>query len=119
MCINYEYYKYFNIQILDETDNDYKNFMIVINFVQYLYIYISPNKKSSDRLLIAYKKLTKTIWPSILFIKNIDPSCPNQEIDSDDDNIKDYDTTVKFYHSRKIVKTGNQNNAIEVNTRKS
>ena len=79
-------------------------------------LYIAPNKKSSDRLLNTYKKLTKTIWPSISLIKHNDPSFPNQGIDPDDDDIKDYDNTVDFYHSRKIIKTSKQNNAIEVRT---
>ena len=51
-------------------------------------------------------------------IKHNDPSFPNQGIDSDDDDIKDYDNTVDFYHSRKIIETGKQNNAIEVRTGK-
>ena len=52
-------------------------------------------------------------------IKHYDPSFPNQGIDSDDDDIKDYDSTVDFYHSRKIIKkidTSKFNNAIEVRT---
>ena len=77
-------------------------------------IYISSDKESSDRLLNAYKKLTKAIWLSILLIKHNDHSFPNQQIDSDDDDIKDYDSTIDFYHSRKIIKTGKQNNAIKV-----
>ena len=37
-----------------------------------------------------------------------------EKIDSDDDDIKEYERRVDFYHSRKIVKTGKQNNALEV-----
>ena len=55
-------------------------------------------------------------------IKHYDPSFPNQGIDSDDDDIKDYDSTVDFYHSRKIIKQIDKstkfNNAIEVRTGK-
>ena len=56
--------KYFNIQTLDTTDEDYKN---VYDKYQCCLVplYISSNKESSDRLLNAYKKLTNTIWPSI------------------------------------------------------
>ena len=51
-------------------------------------------------------------------IEHNDPSFPNQRIDSDDDDIKDYDNTVDFYHSRKIIKSAKLNNAIEVRTGK-
>ena len=109
--------KYFNIKTLYTSDKDYKNV-----YDKYIFclvpLYISPNKESLYRLLNAYKKLTKTIWPSISFIKHNAPSFPNQGIDSDDDDIKDYESTVDFYHSRKIIKTGKQNNAIEVRTGK-
>ena len=108
---------YFNIKTLITTDENYKN---IYNKYQFCFVplYISSNKYSSDRLLNAYKKLTKNIWLSISIIKHNDPSFPNQGIDSDDDDIKDYDSTVDFYHSRKIIKTGKQNNAIEVRTGK-
>ena len=59
--------KYFNIQTLDGYDKDYKNFYDSYKFCLVL-LYISPNKESSDRLLNAYNKLTKTIWPSISLI---------------------------------------------------
>ena len=52
-------------------------------------------------------------------IEHNDPSFPNQGIDSDDDDIKDYESTVDFYHSRKIIITCKQNNAIEVRTGKT
>ena len=32
-------------------------------------LYIEPNKKSSERLLVSYKKLIKSIWPSITLLK--------------------------------------------------
>ena len=63
-----------------------------------------------------------TIWPSISLIKHNDFSVPNQGIDSNDDDIKDYDNTVDFYHSRKIIKqidkSAKYNNAIAVRTGK-
>ena len=105
--------KYFNIQTIDTTDEDYKNAYDKYKFCL-VPLYISPNKELSDRLLNAYKKLTKTIWPSISLIKHNDFSFPNQGIDTDYDDIIDYDNTVDFYHSRKIIKTDKQNNAIEV-----
>ena len=74
------------------------------------------NKESSDRLLDAFKKLTKTIWPSITLIKHNYPSLPNQVNDSDDDDIKTYKSTVDFYYSSNIIKTSNLNNAINVRT---
>ena len=43
-------------------------------------LYISPNKESSDRLLNAYKELTKIIWPSYSLIKHYDPSFPINEL---------------------------------------
>ena len=48
-----------------------------------------------------------------------DYSLSNQGIDSDDDDIKDYDHTVDFNRSRKIIKTSKQNKAIEVRTKKT
>ena len=59
--------KYFNIQTLDTTDEDYKNAYDKYQFCL-VPLYISSNKESFDRLLNAYKKLTKTIWPSISLI---------------------------------------------------
>ena len=95
--------KYFNIQTFDGTNEDYKNCCDNYNYCV-VPLYISSNKESSDRLLNAYNKLTKTIWPSISLIKHNDPSFPNQGIDSNNDNIKDYDNTVDCYHSRNIIK---------------
>ena len=61
--------KYWNIKIID--DEDYKT--VYDNFKFCLVpLYIAPNKESSERLLKAYKKLTKTIWPSIILIKHND-----------------------------------------------
>ena len=113
--------KYFNIQTFDTSDEAYKKYYNIYNFCLVL-LYIAPNKESSDRLLNVYKKLTKTIWPSISLIKHNDPIFPNQGIDSDYNDIKDYDNTVDFYHSRKIIKqidkSAKYNNAIEVRTGK-
>ena len=108
--------KYFNIEILDgELMKIIKQFYDCYRFC-IVPLYIAPNKELSDRLLNAYKKLTKIIWPSITLIKHNDPSFSNQEIDLYDDDNRDYDSTVDFYHSRKIIKTGKQNNAIEITT---
>ena len=55
-------------------------------------------------------------------MKHYDPSFPNQGIDSDDNDLNDYDSTVDFYHSRKMIKqidkSTKYNNAIEVRTGK-
>ena len=80
-------------------------------------LYIEPNKKSSERLLVVYKKLTKTIWPSITLLTHNIRGFPDQEIDSDDD-IKDYDKTMELYHSSAIIKKSKTNNAIEIRTGK-
>ena len=71
--------KYFNIQTKDTTDNDYKNVYDKYKFCL-VPLYISPNKESSDRLLNAYKKLTKTIWLSISLIKHNDFSFQIKEL---------------------------------------
>ena len=54
--------KYFNIITINASDDDYINFYNKMNFCLVL-LYIEPNKKSLERLLVAYKKLIKTIWP--------------------------------------------------------
>ena len=79
-------------------------------------LYIEPNKKSSERLLVVYKKLIKTIWPSITLLKHNIREFPDQEIDSNDDDIKDYDKTNHLYHSSAIIKTNKINNSIEIRT---
>ena len=60
--------KYFNIQTIDTTDDDCKNVYDKYKFCL-VPLSISSNKESSNRLLNAYTKLTKTIWPSITLIK--------------------------------------------------
>ena len=42
----------------------------------------------------------------------------DQEINSDDDDIKDYDKTMELYHSAAIIKKNKINNAIEIRTGK-
>ena len=81
-------------------------------------LYIEPNKKSSERLLVVYKKLIKTIWPSITLLKHNIRGFPDKEIDSDDDDIKDYNKTMELYHSSAIIKKNKINNAIEIRTGK-
>ena len=81
-------------------------------------LYTEHNKKSLERLLVAYKKLIKTIWPSITLLKHNIRGFPDQEIDSDDDDIKDYDKTMQLYHSAAIIKKNKTNNAIEIRTGK-
>ena len=69
--------KYFNIRTFDCTDSQYKTTYDEYKFCL-IPLYIALNKESSDRLLNVFKKLTKTIFPSITLIKHNDPSFPNQ-----------------------------------------
>ena len=95
--------KHFNIRTFDYTENQYKTTYNEYKFCL-VPLSITPNKKSSDRYLDAFKKLTKPIWPLDTLIKHNDHSVPDQKIDSDNDDITDYDSTVDFYHSSKIIK---------------
>ena len=87
--------KYFNISTIDARNDDYVNFYKNMNFCLVPF-YIEPNKTSSKRLLVVYIKLMKTIWPSITLLKHNIRGFPDQEIDSDDDDIKDYDKTWSY-----------------------
>ena len=109
--------KYFNIIKINASDYEYVNFYKTMDFCLVL-LYIEPTKKSSERLLIAYKKLIKTIWPSITLLQHSIRGFPDLEIDSDDDDIKDNDKTMELYHSAAIIKTNKTNNAIEIRTGK-
>ena len=109
--------KYFDIIIYDASDDEHVNFYKKIDFCLVL-LYIEPNKKSSERLLVVYKKLIKTIWPSIILFKHSIKGFPDQEIDSDDDDIKDYDITMDLYNSSAIIKKNKINNAMEIKTGK-
>ena len=80
--------KYFNIVTIDARNDDYVNFYKNNNFCL-VPLYIEPNKTSSERLLVLYKKLIKTIWPSITLLKHNIRGFSDQEIDSNDDDIKD------------------------------
>ena len=96
--------KYFSLPEINPTNDEYVN---VYNKMFCLVpVYISPNKETSERLLYGYKKLTKTIWPSITLLQHNIRGFPDQEIDSDDEDIKDYDKTLELYHSDKIIKKG-------------
>ena len=61
--------KYINIIINNASENDYVNFYKKLFFCL-VPLYIELNKKSSERLLVVYKKLIKTIWPSITLLKH-------------------------------------------------
>ena len=47
--------KYYNFQTFDTTDKTYKKYYDIYNFCL-VPLYIAANKRSSDRLLNAYKK---------------------------------------------------------------
>ena len=109
--------KYFNISTIDASNDDFVNFYKNMNFCL-VPLNKEHNKKSSERLLVVYKKLIKTIWPSITLLKHNIRGFPDHEIDSDDDDIKDYDKTMELYHSSAIINTNKINNAIEIRTGK-
>ena len=67
-------------------------------------LYIEPNNKSSEKLFVVYKELIKTIWFSIILLKHKIRGFQDQDIDSDNDDIKDYDITMELYHSSAIIK---------------
>ena len=109
--------KYFNITTIVASNDDYVNFYKNNNFCL-IPLYIEPNKTSSERLLVVYKKFIKTIWPSITLLKHNIRGFPDQEIDSEYDDIKDYDKTMELYHSSGIITKNKINNAIENRTGK-
>ena len=109
--------KYFNTNTIEGSNDDYSKFYKNMNFCL-VPLYIEPNKKSSERLLVVYKKLIKTIWSSITLLKQNIRKFSDQEIYSDDDDIKDYDKTMELYHSSEIIKKNKINNAIEIRSRK-
>ena len=95
--------QYFNIITIDSYNDDYVNFYKNVNLCL-VTLNIEPNKKSSERLLVVYKTLIKTIWPSITLLKHNIRECPDKEIDSDHNDIKDYNKTMDLYHSFAIIK---------------
>ena len=76
-------------------------------------LYIEYNKTSSERLLVVYKELIQTIWPSITLLKHNIIRFPDQEIDNDEDDIINCNKTIDLYYSFTIFKI---NNAIEIRT---
>ena len=107
--------KHFNLQTFDATDKVYKNTNDNCNFCL-IPLSSAQNKESFDRLLNKFKKLTKTLWPSITLINHNNPIFPNQNINPTDPDIKYYKSTLDFYHSDKIIKRNTLNNAIELRT---
>ena len=61
--------KKFNIITIDAGNLDYVNFYKNINFCL-VPLYIEPYTKATKQLSVVYKKLIKTIWPSIPLLKH-------------------------------------------------
>ena len=92
--------------MIDASNDNYVNIYKNMDF-RWVPVYIESNKKSSERLLIVNTKLNKAILDSITLLKLNIRKFPDQEINYDDNAIKDYNKTINLYHLSAIIKKSN------------